>query len=180
MNGHMPAADRLMIRLAAEGVPVLAIARALQAASELVDLRLARAVREGELVSAPADDWPGNARVPTNEPLPVAEIGKAVDGLVTLGLTRQESLFAAALLVCGRVTNPQAHALMCGPGTTSKVVTVVAFRVRQTLRPHGVAIINLWGTGYRMGAADQARLRAAIVKAEAAINGDDPGAATAT
>lgn len=154
-----------IVRLADEGVPVLALARAFKRPSgDLYDLlRDARA--DGRLLDLPAADWPvsGNRseRVPTTaiKP-PMRQIEELVtDLMATIRVTPQEARFLAYLAVVKRVARTSLHEFVAlNELADPKLVDIVACKVRKKLRPHGIGFETLWGYGYEMRAVDRQAL----------------------
>jgi DNA-binding response OmpR family regulator len=79
-----------------------------------------------------------------------------------LGLSLAESRIFVTLLKYDHATKAQLQAALSpngGPATTDKAVGVVIHWLRKKLHRHGVAIINIYGLGYRLeeGARDRSR-----------------------
>ncbi len=89
------------------------------------------------------------------------------------GLTKAEAQFMQALLPGRAVTKEALYAAIDrrDDEVDIKIVDVLASKVRKKLRPHGVEIETVWGTGYRL-APDMA------ARAEVLIAGIDGGAPT--
>lgn len=151
--------DTLMIlRAAREDIPVLAIARILRLHRVDVEAVLKRALADGQLKFVPVLDWPV-VRQPRLAPSTdqIARDTRLVQA--ALHCTSTEATVVAALLddpsgvASDRLTDLTASR---SPGS----LKVIMCRVRKLLgeKPR-VKVETLWGVGYRMTPAMQARLR---------------------
>lgn len=152
--------DLAIVRLADEGVPVLALARAFRRPSDDVYGLLREARDDGRLLDLPAADWPirGNRseRVPTTaiRRATANEIDDLVPHLcVAFRLSKQQAHFLSALLAFTSATKGRLYEHICKDGDAQmKLVDVVACKVRAKLREHGFEIRTIWGYGYAIDA----------------------------
>lgn len=171
--GRGPSKPHMMVRLAIEGIPIAAIARALQEPfREVLDvLKEARAA--DEIAEIPAHDWPAGQRrgerAPCVAKITSARVGELLDALMTaFRLTQNEGIFLDLLVARGTVGRPAIHeAMMRREGaamTVPKIVDVYACSLRKKLGRHGITFETVWGRGYTLPAAG----RNAILRAIAA------------
>ena len=140
--------DAIAVRLADEGVPLRAIARAIQVPSDTLRDQLAQALDDGRLLELPHNDWPPgfprDQRALQLSRLIAADretLARAVRALFRLTVT--ETALLLALL--------QTPAI--GRGGTLRSVHIHHLRAR--LRPFGLAIATLWGDGYQLADGDR-------------------------
>jgi Transcriptional regulatory protein, C terminal len=156
------------VRLADEGIPVRAIARALHIPSSDIYDMLRDARELGHLIDLPKDDWPpGSARdarvvfagtsLEQEEDLRIAcaKVFKA---------TPLEAAMLARMLRREQVTKEQLHCVVeqnratQGQGATDpKIVDVLICKLRKKLRPYELSIETMWGIGYLVPPADRDR-----------------------
>lgn len=76
-------------------------------------------------------------------------------------ISRMPALYLSILMgKDGAVTPNQFESIVYGGARRSeKMVHVMICKLRAALRPHGIQIENLWGRGYRMGAASKEQLK---------------------
>lgn len=159
-RAHIWKKDRRLVltRLAYEGVPIAAIARAFKIAFGTVELLLKEAVAEGLILSLPASDWPAGSRVaarlPTLPPLRANEVGKLTSTFCRMfGLTSTEARAFTEILRRADVTKDQIHVAMSDenpPRSHVKIVDVIMCKMRRKLRRHKITVTTLWGRGYAM------------------------------
>lgn len=151
-----------MVRMAGEGVPIAPIARIACVSIALARVTLIAAVQRGRLEQLPPEEWPNPAfHDRTARALPVEQIHALAVDLMALDLRPSGARLAAALALVGSLSRAEAAAIACQSDTAKpKTVDVFMVRVRRVLTPLGVAVETLWGTGYRMDGASQARLLA--------------------
>lgn len=160
--GHIQLIDGgvIAVRMADEGIPVRAIARALRTPSEEIYETLRSAILQGIIVAMPKDDWPpGSSRsqraVFNGTPL---EEETALKGACArfFKASPLEAAMLATMLKRDQVTKEQLHAVVESnrPGdhskeqTDPKMVDVMICKLRKKLRPHEIIIETMWGTGY--------------------------------
>lgn len=171
------APNPVVVRLADEGVPVRAIARAVSIASSDVYEMLRDALAAGMIVELPKDDWPPGSRRDAR----AAFNGSPLETDEALQLaccryfraTRLEAAILATLLKRSEVTKGQLHLVIeqnrpsdNREETDPKMVDVVICHLRKKLKPFGLVIKTIWGVGYLITASD--RERAAAILKEAA------------
>lgn len=152
----------IAIRLANEGVPVRAIARAVKVAGEDMYDLLHDAVMEGRLIGIPKDDWPPGS--PRANRVPDAPILKDEDTLKYLCAIRfkttplENDVFAALLKrQCAtkqHLHDAIEHGRMTRGGhkepTGQKLVDVGIHHLRRKLAPHNILITTDHGAGYHL------------------------------
>lgn len=161
--GHGTPTVDFAIRLADEGVPLRAIARATRISSE--DLRgiLIDARNEGRLIEMPRDDWPPGfprdqralqlSRMITEDPRSVQTTIQRM-----FSLSRSETTMFLALLQNSQVSRNRT-------GIAPKSVDVYICRIRKALEPHRIEIATLWGYGYQMNPPDRRKIMDLILTA---------------
>jgi len=154
-------ANQVAVRLADEGIPLRAIARALAIPSEDLRETLAEAKDAGAIVDLPRDDWPPNMsrnqRVPGLPTLAAVDDDLLLLNLVRLfKLTPQQALLLLVLLKRREVTRKQMHAAIESrrgghkEETDKKIVDVVVCKLRKRLKTFGLEIETVWAWGYVM------------------------------
>lgn len=157
-------------RLAGEGVPLGAIARALHMTVPDVRKALQPLVAQAVLRGMPADDWPDDTRVraPTTGARALDDLlPRAAQAQHWLGLTRAESIFLAALVTYGGIDTPTLTRLVGAEGASRNLIKVYACHLRKKLKPHKIVFTTVWGTGYAMDVAMRAKLSALLAVMEA-------------
>ena len=144
-------APDITVRLANEGVPLRAIARAVQVPSAEVRERLQAARAHGYLIELPCEDWPAGyprerrllelARMAAHDQPTLQTAVRTIFGLAP----REESILLL-LLSNSDVARDRLQA-------SSNSVSVNMCQLRQALAPFGLTIETLHGYGYRMSAA---------------------------
>jgi hypothetical protein len=151
------------IRLADEGVPLRAIARATRIPSEDLRQQLIEARDDGRLVALPHDDWPpGFPRDQRSLQLSRLAV-KDKDVLMSnvrriFCLTRNEAVILLALIQSEQL------AKYVRSDMSSKTVDVHICRLRKYLRPFKIEIQTLWGFGYRIAPAHRHRAMNIILR----------------
>jgi len=153
----------IAVRLALEGVPVAAIARALLFPSGDVRETLQYHLDIGSIVEMPASDWAPTARRADRLPAFLGVIPEAVQlnsCQRLLKLTRLEAGFMLVLLKRDEADKDTLHyvietqralrrsRLNNSETTDPKMVDVVICKLRKKLKPLGINIKTLWGRGY--------------------------------
>jgi hypothetical protein len=153
------------IRLADEGVPVRAIARAVHVNAEELRPHFEHAKLTGRLVDLPREDWPPGIprahRVPDLQP--IADINDDVLKaaiMLAFGLTINQASMFLALIRRREMHRDQLHELYNMRGkeladTDVKIVDVQICKIRQRLEGLGIEIRTLWGFGYFMTIANR-------------------------
>lgn len=139
----------IAVRLADEGVPLRAIARATSTPSDDLRQQLREAKERGCLIELPRDDWPpGFPR--DQRALQLARLTTENHGAVHLvigqlfGLTATEVTLLLPLIQNQNV--PRARIV----NMTNRTIDVHIHRIRQRLAPFGIEVATLWGYGYQL------------------------------
>lgn len=152
-------------RLADEGVPIAAIARALLLPSEDIRQSLHEAIDAGMILDMPKEDWPPGSRR--------YQRGLTAESLLNnderlrfacsryFKTTRLQSAILAVLLKRHEVTKDQLHQVVeqlrsgAKDATDRKMVDVLICLLRRKLAPFHVPIKTSWGVGYLIELADR-------------------------
>jgi hypothetical protein len=142
--------EAIAIRLADEGVPLRAIARATATPSDTLREHLHDALSTGLLVGLPQEDWPpGFPR--DQRALQLSRMVIEDKPAVTLavqhlfGLTGTEAVLLMTLIQNKNVPKSRFAAEMA-----HKTVDVHVCRIRRRLARFGIDIATLWGYGYQL------------------------------
>lgn len=164
------------VRLADEGIPVRAIARATHLASDEIYEALRDAISRGSIVDMPRDDWaPGSGRsqrsVFNGTPLEQEQALKCACARY-FKASPLEAAMLGLMLKRTEVTKQQLHAIieenrLGKEQTDQKMVDVMICKLRKKLKPHEIEIETMWGIGYLISTAHRER---AIHKLLAAVN----------
>lgn len=153
-------ASIVAIRLADEGIPVRAIARAIHLPSDEVYDVLREAILQGTIVDMPRDDWPPGTsrhqRVVTNGTIFDDEDVLKGHCARFFKASPLEAAILAHLLKRDQSSKQQLHAVVENnrPGdrnkeqTDPKMVDVMICKLRKKIRLHEILIETMWGTGY--------------------------------
>ncbi len=172
--------DPVVVRMADEGIPVRAIARAIAKSSTDIYEMLRDALAAGSIVEMPKDDWPPgsrrNARTAFNgTPLESDDALKLACHRF-FKATRLEAAILAVMLKRSEVTKGQLHLVIeqnrpsdNREETDPKMVDVVICHLRKKLKVHGLIIKTIWGVGYLIPAAD--RDKAVVLLNGASLDG---------
>jgi DNA-binding winged helix-turn-helix (wHTH) protein len=157
MSGETYPVD-LALRLADEGVPLRAIARAVRLPADTVRRTLSIAKDEGRLLDLPREDWPpGFPRDPRAWQFSRMLVEDRTSLLVAtqqvFGLTRTVADLLLALL-----QNQNLSKEARSDRWSSKTLDVHICALRRQLRPHRITIDTLWGFGYRLAAGSRAAI----------------------
>lgn len=161
-----PALAPIAERLADEGVPVRAIARALKHPAEGIRAAIADGIYKGRILLMPKDDWPvGQSREdrhPSYTRATRMTDETLINGCIRLfKVTKLQAALLASLLVRNEVNKDTMHQIIesrrtPGRGETDvKMVDVVICNLRKRLRPFNYTIKTLWACGYYMLPADR-------------------------
>lgn len=153
--------DAIIVRLADEGVPIRAIARATAVASSDLYETLREALQGGQILELPKDDWPiGSTRAGRNvlvgTPLEQESAMRAACARV-FKASPLEAGMLALMLRRNEVTKEQLHTVIeqnrgDKDPTDPKMVDVMICKLRKKLLLHGIKIETMWGTGYLIDA----------------------------
>jgi hypothetical protein len=162
---HMPSPVDVAVRLADEGIPVLAIARATKLPSTDIYQALRTAVAQGFILEMPRDDWPPGSKRADRLALAGTPLENEED--LKCACTRYfktsplEAAMLGLMLKRDEVTKVQLHAVIEAnrpPGkeiTEIKMVDVMICKLRKKLAVHAVSIATMWGVGYFISRADR-------------------------
>jgi len=156
----LPQTTAAIVRLADEGIPVKAIARALSTPSDQIYHLLRAAISAGKIIEMPRDDWPPKSRRSARE----AFIGTNLENEEDLKCacarffkcSPLEAAMLAAMLRRDQVTKEQLHGVIehsranqtTKEATDQKMVDVMICKLRKKLRPFEIVIETMWGIGY--------------------------------
>jgi two-component system cell cycle response regulator CtrA len=146
----------IAIRLADEGIPIRAIARATSLPSSDIYELLRDAVATGLIVELPKDDWPpgsnrGSRVVFHGTPLEQEEALKIACAR-KFKTSPLEAGMLALMLRRDQVTKEQLHVVITQKSgkedIDQKMVDVMICKLRKKLKPFGLVIETMWGMGY--------------------------------
>jgi hypothetical protein len=162
MAGLLPM-ELVAVRLADEGVPLRAIARATHIPSAELRDRFRDAKEEGQLVDLPKEDWPpGFPR--DQRALQLSRMVTQNPEAMTLALHQLFQLtpteIGLIMLLLQHTTVPKERFNM-----VHRTIDVHMCRIRHRLEPFGIAITTLWGHGYQIDADSRRRIMDLILKA---------------
>lgn len=163
--------DLIAANLAHEGVPVMAIARALN--RPFVDIRetLVYFMELGSITEMPQTDWPPTARRADRLPQFISkesEKNQLIAIQRALKLTRLQASFMLVLIRRDEAGKDVLHYVIesqrslrrsqpDNPETTDpKMVDVIVCNLRRRLKPYGIEIKTIWGHGYYLDEASRA------------------------
>ena len=159
----------IAIRLADEGVPVAAIARATHIPSTRLYETLTLARMEGRLLDLPRDDWPPGcprdqralqlSRMVTQNPEAVHLAIQRVFALTPTEATILMTLLSSPDVPKERID--MAH----------RTIDVHICHIRHRLEPFGIAIGTIWGYGYKLSDRDRAKVMELILSNQQAADG---------
>jgi hypothetical protein len=147
MGYALPAVD-FAIRLADEGVPLRAIARATKIPSEELRTALEEARDDGRLIELPRDDWPPG--FPRDQR--ALQLSRMLSEDQNALVFSVQKIFhfspAEAALLLALVQNVQVSKTR--NDMAYKSIDVYICRMRRALEPFEVEIRTLWGYGYQI------------------------------
>lgn len=173
-----PLVVAIAVRMAHEGIPVRAIARATRLVSENVYEVIRDAIMRGSLTEMPPDDWPPKNSRGARNPFQ----GSLFDDDNQLKLacsrhfkaTRLEAAILSVMLRRNEVTKQQLHQVIeqSRPGenrteTDPKMVDVVICHLRKKLKVQNIVIETIWGVGYAISVPDRERAAHMLTMASA-------------
>jgi DNA-binding response OmpR family regulator len=146
------------IRLADEGVPLRAIARAIRVSSEILRARLHEAQSAGRLLDLPRDDWPPG--------FPRDQRALQLSRMVTENrdqlLVAMQQLFnlppAGTSLLLVLMQHPLLLKERIADTMTVRAVDVHIHHIRKRLTPYGIEIQTRWGHGYQFSPENRRRI----------------------
>lgn len=161
LEGPSPLTLDVAIRMADEGIPVLAIARATHIPSDDIYQALRAAIARGSILEMPKDDWPPKSgrggRAPTPNPLLQDEQQLRCACTRYFKATPLEAAMLSLMLKRDEVTKEQLHAVVENarpPGreiTEIKIVDVMICKLRKKIKDFDIEITTMWGVGYYIG-----------------------------
>jgi len=175
--GHV-LATAVAVRMADEGIPVRAIARATQLPSDEVYEALRDAISRGFIVEMPRDDWPTNTARGTRSPFSGTHLDN--EEALKCACTRYfkasplEAAMLALMLKRDEVTKEQLHTVIeqnRDPGkdpTEIKMVDVMICKLRKKLKTHELEVKTMWGLGYYMPRSARERATALLLEMQVA------------
>ena len=149
----------IAIRLADEGVPLRAIARACRIPSSELRAQLEAAHKDGRIVDLPKEDWPPYD-VRSRRTVAEDRDQQAITLRALTGATKAEASLLLDLLLAGSLC----RARYPSPGA----IDVHAHYLRKKLAPHRITVTSVHGYGYRLSPGDRERLQSMIEQARAA------------
>ena len=149
MNPDTP--DAIAIRLADEGVPLRAIARATHIPSTRLYQTLVEARMQGRLLCLPRDDWPPGCPRDQRE-LQLSRMMTRDHDTLILAVRK---LFALPPRPAGLLLLLVQHEQVSHErtGISRRVCSVYICQIRRRLAEHGLRIRTLWGYGYQLSQA---------------------------
>jgi hypothetical protein len=161
-----PALAVVVVRLADEGVPLCAIARATQIPSTNLRQKLHEAVQAGWLVELPRDDWPPGC--PRDQrALQISRMlrdnREALNIVVQqlFALTPSESRLLVKLLDSEHTSREALHIALSrtsDPTSDIKIVDVLICDMRKRLQKFGIEILTLRSYGFQISLPDRNRI----------------------
>lgn len=155
--------DIVALRLAAEGVPLEVIERALRGSSTEIRHVCQKAVRDGLLKEMPPANWPGQtapaprlaaAAMPSTEDVDQ----RALALRCAIPLTGAQSKVLAVISLLPYADKRVLLKLACAKTTQPKTVDIHVYNIRKALKPMGIDIETMWGRGYRLTPLGQTAL----------------------
>jgi DNA-binding response OmpR family regulator len=153
--------DVIAVRLADEGVPLRAIARATGTPSAALRERLHQAHDNGTLVALPKEDWPpGFPR--DQRALQLSRMVADDKEAVVLAMQQVFHLTATEVsLLMLLIQNPNVSKARID--MVHRTIDVHICNIRRRLAPFGIAVNTLWGYGYQLTAAARQQVMELIV-----------------
>ncbi len=144
----------IAVRMADEGVPVVAIARSLGRPSGDVRQEIKMAILRSEILAMPRDDWPpGSSRNTRTPDCPAHHIADPVlipQLMRAYAITGTEAKILGALLRRSEMMREALHDLVQKPDkeTNIKIIDVFMCKLRRKLKKYDIYICTIWGKGY--------------------------------
>lgn len=170
-----PEVNNIAIRMADEGIPVRAIARATKIPPDELREVLEDALGTGNLLTIPGEDWPpGTARA--NRHPTILNISSLPHDLLDIYVghvfkaTRLEASILIPLIKRPEVNREGLHAAIedrrtaATEQTDPKMVDVVICKLRKKLALHDLLIVTHWSRGYQMPFEHRKRAAAMILE----------------
>lgn len=181
--GPTPWVRGVAVRLADEGVPINAIARAIRVPSTIIRGVLDQAYDLAQIIAVPRDDWPKGSqrdlRLPDCVRITLAEPAFITHVMRTLTLTGTQAQMLTALLRRPEMTRASLHLITQREGrskdTEPKIVDVFMCKLRGLLKPHDIIIETIWGRGYYLNPENRAKVFNLLGLPVENVEGDEPG-----
>ena len=165
--GSRPQGLEVVVRLADEGVPLRAIARATHLPSETVRKELYTAKSDGRLSYLPREDWPPGcpreeralrlSRLVIEDRAGISHaIAKVFD------LTSTEARLLLLMVQCARID-------IGAIDMTDGLLKVHIHNLRKRLKPFDIIVETLWGNGYQLSVDDRRRVTSLVLAHVAAL-----------
>jgi two-component system, cell cycle response regulator CtrA len=155
----------IAVRLADEGVPLAAIARAIRTSSSDLREQLHEALSDGRLLELPCDDWPPGC--PKDQRAlqisrTVRENREALHlaAMQLFSLPPSGARVLVKLLETERTSREVLHVALSrtsDPASEIKIVDVAICSLRKRLKKFGIEIVTLWAYGFQLSAAHRRR-----------------------
>jgi DNA-binding response OmpR family regulator len=153
----------IAIRLADEGVPVRAIARAIKVSSEILREKLSQALTDGRLLDLPRDDWPPGfprdqralqlSRLVIEDRDQLLVAMQQVFRLTPTEINLLLVLMQHPLLLKERVDNMNVE-----------TIDVHIHRIRKRLAVFGIEIQTRWGHGYEFSVENRRKIMDLVLR----------------
>ena len=160
MVGLLPI-ESIAVRLADEGVPLRAIARATGTPSDQLRDNLREAKANGTLVDLPKEDWPpGFPR--DQRALQLSRMVVEDREAVSLAMQQVFHLTATeAGILMTLLQNPTVPKTRIN--MVHRTIDVHICRIRQRLEPFAIGVATIWGYGYQLDADSRRRIMELIL-----------------
>jgi two-component system, cell cycle response regulator CtrA len=153
----------IAVRLADEGVPLRAIARAVRMPSSDLREQLHEALSDGRLLELPCDDWPPGC--PKDQRAlqisrTVRENREALVAMQLFSLPPSGARVLVKLLETERTSREVLHVALSrtsDPVSEIKIVDVAICSMRKRLKKFGIEIVTLWAYGFQLSTAHRRR-----------------------
>lgn len=146
--------EGVAIRLVDEGVPLIAVARALRVDSDVVREFLQIAIADGRLLAVTRDDWPPGTPRSGRRPDRATQPDEDRFPLLCVRafkVTAKEARLLSALLRRQECTKEQLLGFMYDANEDVpeiKIIDVFVCKLRKKLSDHALDIKTIWGRGY--------------------------------
>jgi DNA-binding winged helix-turn-helix (wHTH) protein len=178
VTGTLPL-ESIAVRLADEGVPLRAIARATSTSSEAVREKLHAAKSAGQLFDLPQEDWPpGFPR--DQRALQLSRMTSQNPGAVTLAMQQVFSLTVTEVtLLMALIQNP--NVAKDRLDMSDRTIDVHICHLRRQLALFHINVRTLWGYGYQLSTESRKKVMDLILRhvEDKAQPQNDPDPATA-
>jgi hypothetical protein len=180
-----PTLTEIATRLADEGIPVRAIARAIKRSSEAIRDTLHYAIDCGQIVCMPRDDWPigvlRDKRIPDSVGRPKLDDEQNIFHIARLfKVTKLQAALFSVLIKRTEVIKDTLHQVIESrrkpnkEETDPKMVDVVICHLRQRLVPFGIEIETQWASGYYMTPEMRKKANLLLEQFVAKLNAPEP------